>query len=150
MLLKRLSLTSTRRQHSPSSSEDPPFTNDMWSSAQVREKYNYLQVKLLTGEHNARNRQQQQMHVSFDMRRGGGANSNEDPRWRVARVSACTKRKQTNNPAGKTNIDQHQNTTYAGLAIDWSARPAYVVFWCWSSCFFFFFSSREVKPTVLF
>ena len=37
------------------------------------------------------------------------------------------------NPAGKTSIDRHQNTTDAGPASDWSPpRPAYIVFWCWS------------------
>ena len=47
--------------------------------------------------------------------------------------------------AEKTSKDQHQNTTYAGLAIDWSpARPAYVVFWCWSVLVFF---SRVLKSS---
>ena len=35
----------------------------------------------------------------------------------------------------KKLMEQHQNTTYAGLANDWSPpRPAYVVFWCWFWC----------------
>ena len=42
------------------------------------------------------------------------------------------------NPAEKNNRDQHQKTTYAGLADEKPlARPAYVVFWCWSLLFFF-------------
>ena len=28
-------------------------------------------------------------------------------------------------PAGKTSIDQHQNTTYTGLASDWSPTSKY-------------------------
>lgn len=43
----------------------------------------------------------------------------------------------SNNPAGKNSMDQHQKTTFAALASDWSpARAAQVVFWCWSVLFF--------------
>ena len=51
-----------------------------------------------------------------------------------------------NTPAGKNSIDQHQKSTYAGLASDWLvARPAYVVFWCWFWCWsMLFFSSGDI------
>ena len=48
------------------------------------------------------------------------------------------------NPAEKTNTDQHQNTTHAGLAGEKRlARLPYVVFWCWSMLCF---SSRGHMP----
>lgn len=57
----------------------PPIYRNYETRQTSFRKFDCPRFKQLKGGHNAGYQHQQPMHVSFDMRRGGSASSNQDP-----------------------------------------------------------------------